>query len=97
MSVSQKKFQEVSQQMVAIIEKKRVFARDLGVAHGELFELEHFTNYRQDHKELEKKIRKVHNLAYKRELHLREKNEELATVRVEIDHLCGQFVFIPTL
>lgn len=63
MSVSLKRYQDVSQQMMAIMEKRHVFSKGLEVAWGELSELkEHFTRYKENHKEPTEKLKKVHIL-----------------------------------
>lgn len=80
------------------MKERLVFVRDIGVAQGELSQLkERFVRYRQDHKEPEEKIRKTHDLAYKQELQMREKKDELTPARAEIDHLCDQLVCALTL
>lgn len=90
MSASLKKYYELSQQVMNIMEERHIFARDLDVVRGQLSKLkECFTRYKENHMELAEKLMKVHDLAYNRELQLREKKEELAATKVEIESLRG--------
>lgn len=93
MFASQKRYQDLSLQMVVMMEIRRIFTRDLQVAWGELSELEegHY-KYKEDHKEPMESARKAYALAYNKDVQLREKKEELAVAKAEITSLCDQLV-----